>query len=162
MFWGILIAITSFGQFLLLQLEFYTQSWYPYLALPLGGLASYWYYYKKHKQTIASTHLDKIMSRIWIVLSIFMITLSFAFGGILKTHLIPLMIVFLAIGILISGAILGSQIFSYSGILITAIAFACFFIDWAYRPLFQGIAALLGVFFPGMLLHFKNTKKKDV
>ena len=48
--WGITIALASFTQAYLIHIEHYSVSWYPYLAMPLVGLFTYWYFAKKAKQ----------------------------------------------------------------------------------------------------------------
>ena len=49
--WGITIALASFTQAYLIHIEQYSVSWYPYLAMPLVGLFTYWYFAKKRSKT---------------------------------------------------------------------------------------------------------------
>ena len=46
-FWGILIAIASISQFILLKKEYYDIHWYPYLLMPMGSIYSVYYFSKK-------------------------------------------------------------------------------------------------------------------
>ncbi len=80
MFWGALIAITSISQFIFLKNEYYTISWYPYLLMPIGAIYSTVYYSKKKRKSKQNL-ISKIVSALWIVLSINMMILGFLFGN---------------------------------------------------------------------------------
>lgn len=122
MFWGALIAITSISQFVLLKHEFYNISWYPYLLMPIGSIYSAIYYSRK-KGKSKQNLIYRIVSALWIVLSINMMILGFLFGDNLKKNLIPIILILLSIGAIVSATSIKSNLLLYSGIFIGLSAF---------------------------------------
>lgn len=161
MFWGVLIAIASIGQFVLLKNEFYSINYYPYFLLPFGGIYTGYYFYKKEKNT-KQNQISKIVSYTWIALSINMMILGFLFSPLLKENLIPVILLLLSLGILISGVSINSRLLLFSGMFINLSAFLCFYIDWAYQPLLMGIVSIIAVLIPGILLMLQHKGKQNV
>ena len=62
-FWGILITLSGFGQFYLLQAGYYEISWYPYLIMPVGGLLTFLYYAREKKQHRNPNPLGKYLEQ---------------------------------------------------------------------------------------------------
>ncbi len=159
MFWGALIAITSISQFVLLKNEYYDINWYPYLLMPIGSIYTGFYFSRikgKSKQNLIS----KIVSFTWIVLTFNLLILGALFGSFLKQNLIPIILILLAIGVIVSGTSVKSRLLLYSGILINISAFVCFYLDWVYHPLLMSIVSILAFFIPGLLLMIKYNKSR--
>ncbi|MFV0266757.1 MAG: hypothetical protein ACK5HT_06445 [Draconibacterium sp.] len=157
MFWGALIALTSIGQYVLFKSEFYEINWYPYLLMPVGGIYSWVYFSRKKKSS--PNQISRIISCAWIVLSLNMMLLGFLFWPSLKENLIPVLLILLSIGIIISGVSVQSKILLLSGLLINVSAFICFKIEQAFQPLMMGIVAIVAVLIPGILLMIKQKRK---
>ncbi len=160
-FWGILIAITSISQFILLKNEHYDINWYPYLLMPIGAIYSTIYYSKK-KGKSKQNLISKIVSALWIVLSINMMILGFLFANNLKENLIPIILILLSIGTIVSGTSMKSKLLLYSGIFIGLSAFLCFYLEWIYHPLLMGIVSIIAVLIPGIILMVQHKKKENV
>lgn len=158
MFWGLLIAITSISQFILLKNEYYSISWYPYLLMPIATIFSTIYYSKKKGKSLKN-QISKIISTLWIVLSINMMVLGFLFGQNLKENLIPVILILLASGVIVSGASLKSKLVLYSGIFIGLSAFLGFYLEWIYQPLLMGVVSIIGVLIPGTILMIQHKKR---
>lgn len=156
-FWGALIALTSIGQYVLFKSEFYEINWYPYLLMPVGGIYSWVYFSRKKKSS--PNQISRIISCAWIVLSLNMMLLGFLFWPSLKENLIPVLLILLSIGIIISGVSVQSKILLLSGLLINVSAFICFKIEQAFQPLMMGIVAIVAVLIPGILLMIKQKRK---
>ena len=161
MFWGALAAIASIGQFVLLKYEYYTVNWYPYFLMPLGAIYSMYYFSRKEKQS-KNNQISRIVSYAWIFLSINMLVLGFLFSRILVENLIPVILILLAAGTVISGASVRSRLLLVSGILINLSAFAGFYIPILYQPLLMGIVAIVAVFIPGIILMVQYKRKRHV
>jgi len=82
-------------------------------------------------------------------------------GGELGDNLIPLILILLSIGVMISGATINSNILLYSGILMNFIGFYSFVVDYSQQPLLMGIASIVCFLIPGVLL-MRNHKKNNV
>ena len=161
MFWGILITITSISQFILLKNEYYNISWYPYLLMPIGAIYSTIYYSKK-KGKSKQNLISKMISTLWIVLSINMMILGFLFGNNLKENLIPIILILLSIGTIVSGTSIKSKLLLYSGIFIALSAFTGFYIERIYQPLLMGLVSIITIFFPGIILMIQYKRKENV
>lgn len=161
MFWGALIAIASIGQFLLLKNEYYAIHWYPYFLMPLGAIYSFYYFSKKEKR-YRHNQISRIVSYAWIFLSINMLALGFIFGRLLQANLIPVILILLAVGTIISGVSVRSRLLLFSGILINLSAFAGFYIPILYQSLLMGVVAIVAVFIPGIILMTQYKKKENV
>ncbi len=156
-FWGILMAITSISQFVLLKNEQYDIHWYPYLLMPIGSIYSSIYYSKK-KEKSKQNLISKIVSRLWIILSINMMILGFLFANNLKENLIPIILILLSIGTIVSGTSIKSKLLLYSGIFIGFSAFLCFSLEWIYHSLLMGVVSIIAVLIPGIILMAKHKR----
>ncbi len=161
MFWGALIAIASIGQFVLLKNEYHTINWYPYFLMPLGAVYSTIYFSKKKRKNKQNL-ISKIVSALWIVLSINMMILGFLFANNLKENLIPIILILLSIGTIISGTSIKSKLLLFSGIFIGVSAFLGFYLEWVYQPLLMGIVSLISILIPGIVLMVQHKKKENV
>lgn len=161
MFWGVLIAITSISQFILLKKEYYDISWYPYLIMPIGSIYSGFYFSKK-KEKRKQNQISKIVSFNWIAISVNIMILGFVFAPTLKQNLIPIIIILLSIGVIVSGVSVKSKLILFSGVFINISAFICFKIDWIYHPLLMGIVSIIAIFIPGIILMLKHKRKENV
>jgi hypothetical protein len=157
MFWGLLMAITSLSQFILLRNEYYAINWYPYILMPIGSIYT-GFYFSKRKGKSKQNLISKIVSITWIVLAFNLLILGAVLGSYLKQNLIPIILILLAIGVIVSGTSVKSRLLIYSGILINISAFVCFYIDWIYQPLLMSIVSILAFFIPGLLLMIKYKK----
>ncbi len=158
MFWGALIAITSISQFVLLKNEYYEINWYPYLLMPIGAIYSTIYFSKKKRKNKQNL-ISKIVSALWIVLSINMMILGFLFANNLKENLIPIILILLSIGTIVSGTSIKSKLLLYSGIFIGLSAFSCFYLEWIYHPLLMGIVSIITILIPGIILMVQHKRK---
>ena len=161
MFWGALIAIAAIGQFVLLKNEYYSIHWYPYFLMPLGAIFAMFYFSKKEEHS-NHNQISRIVSYAWIFLSINMLVLGFLFGRILIENLIPVILILLAVGTIISGVSVKSRLLLFSGIIINLSAFAGFYIPILYQPLLMGIVAIIAVFIPGIILMVQYKRKRHV
>ena len=158
LFWGLLISLASIGQFILLQKEYYTINWYPYLLMPIGAVFS-GYYFAKKKEKPQRNMIGRIVSWVYVILSINMMVLGFMFYPTLKENLIPIILILLSVGIFISAIAIKSRLLLFSGILINLSAFVCFNIKGIYQPLLMSIISVVAVAIPGIILMIKNKQK---
>ncbi len=158
LFWGALIAITSISQFVLLKNEYYDINWYPYLLMPIGSIYSA-IYFSKRKRKNKQNLISKIVSALWIVLSINIMILGFLFANNLKENLIPIILILLSIGTIVSGTSIKSKLLLYSGIFIGLSAFSCFYLEWIYHSLLMGIVSIIAILIPGIILMVQQKRK---
>jgi uncharacterized membrane protein len=160
-FWGILITVASLSQFVLLKNELYNINWYPYLLMPVGAIITGVYYSKKRRKKIRN-QVTNIVSVSWITVSFNIMILGFVFAMQLKQNLVPVILILLSVGILISAGTIKSKLLYYSGFTVNISAFICFYLDWIYHSLLMGIIAIFAILIPGILLTIKNKDNKNV
>lgn len=158
-FWGLFISLIALTQFILLYNELYAINWYPYLAVPLGMVFTVVYYRKKTKKR-TTNQISNIIASAWIVLAINKMILGFFFAPILGENLSPVILILLAIGILVSGIALRSNILILSSFLINIAGILCFQVDWLYQPLVLSAASFVAVMLPGVYL-FMQSKNRN-
>ncbi len=158
LFWGALLGIVSLTQFILIKQELYEISWYPYLLMPLGAIYTFVYFFKK-KGKRKQNQISRIISFSWIAISGNMMILGFLFYPYLKESLIPVILILLSAGIIMSGSSLNSKILLLSGIIINISAFIGFYIDLSYQPLLMSIVSFVAVFIPGVFLMIQHKKR---
>lgn len=158
--WGALIGFASIGQFVLLMLKYYKNSYYPYFILPFGAVAT-WFYFRKEKKVYKRNHISTIITALWIVLGTNLAILGFAFSGLFKSFLIPVMLILLGVGYVVSGTAIRSKMVIYAGILINISAFVCLSLGWIYHSLVMGLVSLLFIMIPGIVF-MVNSRKDNV
>ena len=155
-FWGILIALASFGQYYLLTQGMYEVNYYPYFILPLGGVYTYFYYSRKENRP--TNHIGKSISVLWIVLGLNMFALGFSYGMMLDTELVPVLLILLGIGIAVSGRLIQSTFLTGAGVVPNLLGLVCFFLPQMQHSLVMGIVAIVGVALPGFYLRNQHRK----
>lgn len=155
-FWGILIALASFGQYYLLTQGMYEVNYYPYFILPLGGVFTYFYYARKENRP--ANHIGKSISLLWIVLGLNMFALGFSYGMMLDTELVPVLLILLGIGIAVSGRLIQSTLLTGAGVVTNLLGLVCFFLPQIQHSLVMGIVAIVGVALPGFYLRNQHRK----
>lgn len=152
--WGLLISITSFSQFYLLHIGKYEISWYPYLLMPLGGILTGILKAKEEKKTYSP--LNRLESSLWITTALNIMILAFAFFPILKSNLVPIILVLLGIATIVSATMIRSTLLFISGLVINISGFICFSLEWQYHPLLSGIVSIVAILVPGVIFFIKN------
>ena len=159
MLWGALIAVASLGQFVLIETGHGNISWYPYLLMPAGAIYTSFYYARRKKPSRANV-ISLMMTALWVVLSIYMMVLGFLFGGSLKEHLIPVILILLSIGITVSGTSLRSGLLVAAGIFIGLSALAGFYMDRTLQSLWMGVVSFVAIFIPGLIMMYKHKRRQ--
>ncbi len=159
-FWGLLGTVAALGQFVLLKNGYYGINYYPYFIMPLGAIYTGYYYYKKGR--VRQNQISKMVSFAWtaIVLNIF--TLGFLLSGILKQNLIPVILILVGIGTIVSAGAIKNRLILYSGIVINFAGLVCFRLEWIYQPLLLGIVSVVTIFIPGLILMAEYKKRQNV
>lgn len=154
--WGSLSVIASLSQFFLLQMEYYNISHYPYFLMIIGGIIEYWYRAKLSKRSISTNVIYQSITTLWAVIGISVFVLAFGFYWSLQHNTSPLILIFLSLGILLTGLNIRDRIVIFAGIELNIAGFICFFVDWEYHPIVMAIATLIGILIPGVILRYRS------
>lgn len=157
--WGLLVAFAAFTQYYLIQIGRSEISYYPYFLMPLGGLFSWFYYARRGNKGQKQSHLSKTVSASWIAIGVNVLILGFVFAMPLGKSLIPMILILIGIGITISSVILQIKLLMFSGMLMNLIGLLGFLVGYEEQPLLMGIANLLCVFLPGLILMIRYKNK---
>ncbi len=159
-FWGVLDAVAAFGQFFLLRNGYQNINYYPYFLLPLGAIYTGYYYYKKGRGR--QNQIGKMLSFAWIAVLLNVFILGFLLSGILKQQLIPVILILVGIGIIVTAGAIKSRLILYSGIIINFAGLACFGLEWIYQSLLLGVVSVVALLIPGIILMVQHKKRQNV
>ncbi|MEN0045468.1 MAG: hypothetical protein AAF806_00270 [Bacteroidota bacterium] len=159
LFWGILLALASFAQFVLLQMERWDIHYYPYFFALLGWFYMFWYYSKAENRTKSKNIISKIINGIWIFIGINSGLLGFLMGPILRENLIPIILVIVSVGVMITGIAFKNRLVFFGGIFCNVAGFVAFWLDFIYQPLLTSIVYLIVLVLPGYIFARNNRRK---
>ena len=159
-FWGLLGAVTAFGQFILLKNGYYGINYYPYFIMPLGAIYTGYYFYRKERS--GQNQIGKMVSIAWIAVVLNIFILGFLLPGILKQQLIPVILILLGIGTIVSAGAIKNRLILYSGVVINFAGLACFSLEWIYQPLLLGIVSVVAILIPGIILMVEHKRRQNV
>ncbi|MEM1328511.1 MAG: hypothetical protein AAGI23_21325 [Bacteroidota bacterium] len=153
LFWGILLTVASAAQFVLIQMEYYSISYYPYFAALFGWIYTIRKYAVGRKtKTRKSNILGKAVQSIWIHVGINAALLGFLLAIELGDHLIPVILLVVSAGVLLSGVIIKHRYIFFAGIFCNLAAYLAFFIPYGFQPLLTSIVYFAVMVVPGYLL----------
>ncbi len=154
--WGVLITIAGLGQFLLIHYDQHSISYYPYFLMPVGAVISFVYYWRKPKRELNT--ISRLVGWMWGMISINVLLLGFVFAGELRENLVPIILIFIGVGTVVSGSTLRDKLIFACGLLINLLGLACFYIDWYYHSLAIAATGFFLMLIPGIMLAMKNRK----
>lgn len=149
--WGWLIAIASFGFFIM---KFYFNAWFHFVLFPIlafiAGVITLVRYSRKRTVSTES-YVSHFLSRMWAVLGIafimsVFINVSHGEGPFTYTMMLA------GIGTLVSGWVMKFRPLVFGGVLFLVGSLASVYVSLEYKALLQGIAVVAGYLVPGYLL----------
>jgi len=159
-FWGFAWYGGRIGQFILLKNGYFGINYYPYFIMPLGAIYTGFYIYKKKRDR--KNQIGKMVAFSWTAVTLNIFILAFLLPGILKQQLIPVILILLGIGTIVSAGAIKSRLILYSGVIINFAGLACFKLEWIYQPLLLGIVSAIAILIPGIILMVEHKKRQNV
>jgi len=159
-FWGLLSTVAALCQFILLKNGYFGINYYPYFIMPLGAIYTGYYIYKKKRDR--KNQIGKMVAFSWTAVTLNIFILAFLLPGILKQQLIPVILILLGIGTIVSAGAIKSRLILYSGVIINFAGLACFSLEWIYQPLLLGIVSAIAILIPGIILMVQHKKRQNV
>lgn len=157
-FMGLCSFIASLSQFILLKLEYYHISYYPYFIMPIAAAITFFYYKNKRSAVKSKNIIGTLFTIISVIMGINLMIAGFFFWGKFSIALIPFMLILFAIWCAITGVLIKNRIFLISGIIINIIAYSSFYISREYHPLVLSVVSLIGIVIPGIILNYSSKK----
>jgi hypothetical protein len=149
--WGWMIAIASFGFFVM---KVFFGAWFHFVLFPiLGtiGIIVSLVHYSRKKMVSTETHLSHFLSKLWAVLGIAFIIAVFvnvSRGGSPFTDTLMLG----GIGTLASGWVMKFRPLMFGGALFLVASVISVYVPVEYKALLEGITVVVGYLIPGYLL----------
>lgn len=159
-FWGLLGAVAAFSQFILLKNGYYSINYYPYFVMPLGAIYTGYYFYKKGR--VRQNQISRLVSFTWTAVALNIFILGFLLPETLKQNLIPIILILLGIGTIVSAVATKNRLILYSGILINLAGLVCFRLEWIYQPLLSGIVSAVAILIPGIIIMVQHNRRQNV
>lgn len=158
--WGILLTLASTAQFILLQMERWDIHYYPYMFALLGWVYMFWYYSKAENRTKSRNIISRVINSVWIFVGINSGLLGFLMGASLRENLIPVILILVSVGVIVTGAALKNRLVFFAGIFCNVAGFVAFWLDFIYQPLLTSIVYLIVLVIPGYIFA-KNNRRKN-
>jgi hypothetical protein len=157
--WGTLIAVLSFFHHTfpeIVQITYYSTLLYWVLIPVLGMIITVIYNIKKRKKTGYETHIGRTLKIIWGVFNISWILLVLI--SVEKNQNPTESILFLlGVIIFITGLLIRFKPFSIGGVSVIICSIVCVYNPDESWLLINGIASVLGLLVPGILLYYSKS-----
>ena len=157
--WGALIAALSFFHFSfpeIVQKSRFSSTIYWILIPIIGMVVTVVYQIKKRKKTGYETHIGRTLKIIWGVFNLAWILLVYI--SILKEqNPVDSILFLLGVMILITGLLIRFKPFSIGGIAVIICSIVCVYSPNGYWLLINGIASVLGLLVPGIILYYSKS-----
>lgn len=157
LFWGWIIFICALSQFVLLQLELNAFNFYPYFLVIPAGIYTWIHESKKHRQQ-EDSYINSIMNSLWITLAPNLALVGFLSWPAYQISPIPFLLIFLALGAIVSGSTIKSKPLIVGGIICNLIGISSMFITVVYQPIFLAGGIVSADLIPGYILRIKFNK----
>lgn len=148
--WGWAVALCNLSHYVLAKID-YPAPYVVWLALiPVVGV-SIWFSVTKSKKTGVKTHLDTVLSQLWLMVFLG-IVLVLAFMPQLNFYQNPVILILAGVGVFTTGAMIQVNLVKYGGIILFIAALISFFLPITEQYLVAGIAIMIGYLVPGYSL----------
>ena len=158
--WGWLVFAASIGHYLLWKAGF-EQPYLVWLLMPVGGIASFIYGRRQHKQETVKTYVDEILKYVLIAFGV-SLGIVLVFQGKLGINTYPMVMLVYAVQLFVWGGALRFRPLIAGGIINWALAIAAFFVTFEIQLFLLAAAALAGFAIPGHLLKSRFQKSQSV
>ncbi len=156
--WGWSVCLASLGEYALLKLgtEYHSLVWLILIPVVIIQIV---YFARQKKQERVKTHMDKVISYVWISVGISMgVVLSS--GPVMQLSTYPVLILLYGIGTFISGGILNLKSMKIGAICCWVLALVAIRVSFEYQQLILSLSLILSYIIPGHLL--KNRYRQNV
>ncbi len=148
--WGWVIAICDLAHYGLAKAGFYAPYVVWLLVIP-ATVVSMIYSRKLAKESRIKTHLDRVLTELWVVVYLVIITLV-AFMSVLDFNHNPVILLVSALGVYISGALIREKALKIGAATLAIGALFGFLLPVDEQYLVAGIAMILGYLVPAYYL----------
>ncbi|MBL0356163.1 MAG: hypothetical protein IPP72_04435 [Chitinophagaceae bacterium] len=154
--WGWLIFVCSVGQFILIELNWFSHPEIIWASTWLAVIYQAIYFSLRKKKTNVKTYSDEIISSIWISFGVCMFILVFILSRYNAWSIMyPLILMIYGIPTFLSGTVMQFKPLKKGGIICWALALVATFVSPLYMLLLLAMAVVAAWIIPGYLLRKK-------
>ncbi len=156
--WGWVISICNFGFYALEKVD-YEHPYYIWILVVPASFFSFYWSSRKSSRAKFKTHLDQVLSQIW--LGVFIgILIILGFMSALGFNHNPVILILAAVGMFATGSLIRVSIVKFGALVLAIASIIAFLLPVSDQYLVAGIAMVLGYLVPGYYL--KNTYRERV
>lgn len=155
--WGWTISICNLGHYALMK-SGVANSYLIWLLVIPTTIVSTVYGIRKGKKARVKTHLDIVISQLWIAVFVGII-IVLGFMNILEFNQNPVILILAALGMFVTGTLIRVNLVKLGGVILGVGAIIAFTLPVMDQYLVAGIAIILGYLVPGYYLK-KNYRER--
>lgn len=155
--WGWTISICNLGHYALMKAGV-VNSYLIWLLVIPTTIVSMVYGIRKGKKARVKTHLDIVISQLWIAVFVGII-IVLGFMNILEFNQNPVILILAALGMFVTGTLIRVNLVKLGGVILGLGAIIAFTLPVMDQYLVAGIAIILGYLVPGYYLK-KNYRER--
>lgn len=155
--WGWTISICNLGHYALMKAGV-ANSYLIWLLVIPTTIVSTVYGIRKGKKARVKTHLDIVISQLWIAVFVGII-IVLGFMNILEFNQNPVILILAALGMFVTGTLIRVNLVKLGGVILGVGAIIAFTLPVMDQYLVAGIAIILGYLVPGYYLK-KNYRER--
>jgi hypothetical protein len=152
--WGWVVILANVSMYVLILME-YPRPYLAWLLVIPAWIFTFYIAGKGKKQRKAVTHLDRIITALWLSFGVLALTLV-VFGSKINFQLNPVILLFTSIPTLVTGIIVKFRPLVSGGIIFWVCGILSFLAPFEYQNLICAVAFILGYLIPGYRLKGKS------
>jgi len=153
LFWGWLVIFCSLMEYVLI-FSSVRHHYYIWFAMILGGIFM-GFYFRNKRGGLQMPLTGKVLSTIWIVVGLNIISVAFIFQHIFGSLLLFFILAMIGIGTIISGSLIRFRWLIYGGLICNVLAFVTILVPPIYWGVISVIAVIFADLIPGYMLRAK-------
>jgi hypothetical protein len=154
--WGWVVILANVSMYLLILME-YPRPYLAWLLVIPAWLFSFYLAAKTERQREAVTHLDKVITSLWLSFAALALTLVF-FGSKINFQLNPVILLLTAIPTFVTGIIIKFRPLVSGSIVFWVFGIVGFLLPFEYQNLTSAVAFIFGYLIPGYMLKGKSRR----
>ena len=152
--WGWVVILANVIMYVLMLME-YPRPYLAWLLVIPAWIFNFYMAGKGEKQRKAVTHLDRIITSLWLSFGVLALTLVF-FGSKINFQLNPVILLLTSIPTFVTGLIVKFRPLVSGGIIFWVFGIFSFLAPFEYQNLICAVAFIFGYLIPGYMLKGKS------
>ncbi len=153
--WGWVVALANFGHYVLESHLNYSKPYLVWLLAIPAYIISMVYGFRRSKNQLVSTHLDKVVSFLWMSFGISILILVI-FGSVIRYNINPVILLMAAFATTTTGVAIRFRPLILGGISFWVTAVVAYLVEYRYQYPVAGLGIIMGYLIPGYLLKYRK------